>query len=97
VRVGGNYGGEAGSGRIEFELREFVKNVDRVAADLDNVVGRQASSPCTLVVIAAYRANRHEGSQRIQDGRIADVATMNDEVRVPQRIKYLGPNQTMGI
>jgi hypothetical protein len=63
-----DYGGEARGGRIEIELREVVKNVDRVAADLDNVECRKAASPCTLVVIAADRADRCEGSECIQDG-----------------------------
>jgi hypothetical protein len=31
VRVAGNYGGEARGGRIEIELREVVKNIDRVS------------------------------------------------------------------
>jgi hypothetical protein len=62
VRVAGNYGGEARRGRIEIEFREVVKNVDRVAADLDNVVGRKAARPRTLVIIAADRADRREGS-----------------------------------
>jgi hypothetical protein len=74
-----------------------VKNVDRVPANLDDVVGRKAVSPHNFVVIAADRANWCEGSERIQDSWIADVAAMNDEVRVSERVECLGSNQTMGI
>jgi hypothetical protein len=92
-----DYGGEARGGRIEIELREVVKNVDRVVSDLDDVVGQKAASPRTLIVIAADCANRCEGSERIKDAGIADVATMNDEVRVPERIECLESNQTVGV
>jgi hypothetical protein len=97
VGVAGNYGGEACGGRIEIEFCKVVKNVYSVIADLDNVECRKAASPRTVVVITADRADGCEGSERVQDGWIADVATMNDEVRVPERIECLGPNQTMSI
>jgi hypothetical protein len=53
-----DYGGEARRARIEVELREVVKSIDRVAADLDDVVGRKAASPHALVVVAADRSDR---------------------------------------
>ena len=97
VRVAGDYCGEARFGRIEVKLRKVVKNVDRVAADLDYVVCREAASPGALIVVAADRADRCKGSERFQYAWVTDIATMNDEVRVPERIECLGPNQTMGI
>jgi hypothetical protein len=97
VRMAEDYSSEARGGRIEIELCEVVKNVNRVAADLDNVECRKAAGPRILVVVAADRADRSEGSERVEDGGIADVATMNDHVRVAQRIECRGPNQTMGI
>lgn len=95
--MAGNYRGEARGGGIEFELRAVMKNIDGVVADLDNVVGRKVASPTTLVIIAANRADRCEGSKRIQDCWIANITTMNDEVRVPQCLESFGSNQTMGI
>jgi hypothetical protein len=97
VRMAADYGSIARGGRIEIELREVVKNVNRVAADLDNVECRKAASPRTLVVVAADRADRCEGSERVEDGWIADVATMNDQVRAAERIECRGPDQTMRI
>jgi hypothetical protein len=95
--VAGHYGREARGGRIEIELRKVVKNVNRMAANLDNVVCRKAARLRTLVVIATDRADGREGSECIQDCRVADVATMNDEVRIMERIERFGPNQSMGI
>jgi hypothetical protein len=72
--------------RIEVESREVVNDIDRVGADLDDVVCRKARSPSALVVIAADRADRCKVSQHFQDGWAADVATVNDEPRVPESI-----------
>jgi hypothetical protein len=86
VRVTGDDGREASGIRIEVELREVVKDIDRVVADLDDVVCRKAGSPSALVVIAADRADRCKGSERFQDGWATDVATVNDELRVSESI-----------
>jgi hypothetical protein len=53
VRVTGEDGREASGLRIEVELQEVVKDIDRVGTDLDDVICRKAGSPSTLVVIAA--------------------------------------------
>jgi hypothetical protein len=97
VGVAEDYGGEARGPRIEVELREVVENVDRVATDLDHVVGGKALSPHALVVVAADRADRRKPSERLEDGRVTDVAAMNDELRTPERVECSGPNQSMGI
>jgi hypothetical protein len=97
MRVTGHDSGEARGIRIEVEFQEVVKDIDRVAADLDDVVGWKVASPATLVVVAADRVDRCDGSESFQDGWVTDIATVNNEVRVPERIECLGPNQTMGI
>jgi hypothetical protein len=74
-----------------------VKDIDQVSANLDEVAGRKTESPRAFVVVASDRAHRCKLLERYQDRRVTDVATMNDEVRVVQRIERLRPNQTMGI
>jgi transposase InsO family protein len=83
--MAGDDSGEASSGWIEVELREVVKDVDDVGADLDDVAGRKAGSPGAFVVVAADRAHRCKASERFQDGWVTDVATMNNEVRFSER------------
>jgi hypothetical protein len=97
VRVARDDSGEPGSGRIEVEFRKVVKNVDRVGADFDNIAGRKLGSPSPPIIVAADRADRCKGSECVQDGWVADVAAMNDEVRLPERVECLGTNQTVGI
>jgi hypothetical protein len=63
-----------------------VKDVDHVGADLDDVAGRKAGSPRAFVVVASDRAHRCKLSERYQDRWVTDVATMNNEVRFPERI-----------
>jgi len=97
VRVTGYHSGEACGRRIEVKFREVMKDIDLVAANLNDVVGRKVASPTALVVVAADRVDRCDGSESFQDGGVTDVATVDDEVRVPEHIECLGPNQTMGI
>ena len=97
VRVAGDDRGDAGGGGIEVELGEVVKDVNRVGADLDDVGGGEARSPRAPVVVAAYRAHGCKASQRLEHGGVADVATVNDEVRMPQGVQGFRPRQTVGI
>jgi hypothetical protein len=73
-------GAKTGDSRIDIQLREIVKDVDLVGANLDDVRGRKAGSPCTLVVIAADRPNRSKVPERSQHGWATDVATMNNDI-----------------
>ena len=97
VGVTGHDGAEARGIRIDGEFRQIVKDVYQVTADLDDVVCWKVASPAALVVVTAYRVNRRDRLERAQDGRVTDVATVNDEVRVPERLDRLRPNQAMGI
>src|SRR5207245_9369523 len=97
VRVTGYDSSEACGMRIEVKFREVVKYIDRVAADLNDVVVRKVASPTALIVIAADRVDRCDGSESFQDRRVTYVATVDDEIRVPERVECLGPHQTMGI
>lgn len=95
--MAGDDGGETGGRGIEVELRQVVKHVNGVGADVDDVAGRKSASPSSLVVIPANGSKRREGSECIQDRWIAYITAMNDKVRAAERIEYLGPNQTVGI
>jgi hypothetical protein len=97
MRVAEDYCAEARRARIEVELRDVMKDIDRKAANLDNVGARDATSPRPLVVIPSDRPNRRNGPERLQHGRLTDIATMNNCLRAPKRIKRLRPNQTMSI
>jgi hypothetical protein len=83
--------------RIEVELRQVMKNVDFLAANLDDVVCGKTARPSAYVVIAAHSSDGRNASERVQNRWVADVAAMNDEVRVAKRIKRFRPNQTVGI
>jgi hypothetical protein len=47
--------------------------------------------------ISSFSSDGRNASERVHNRWIADVATMNDEVRVAKRIKPFSPNQTVGI
>ena len=83
--------------RVKVELRQIMQDVDFMTVNFDDVVGGKTARPGAYVVIAAYGSDGRDASEHIQNRWIADVAAMNDEVGVAQRVKRLRPNQTMGI
>ena len=89
VGMAGDDHAEAGSSRIEGELSEVVKNIDRVSAGFERVAVRKAPSPGALVVITANRMHRGESLERLQHGWSSDIAGMNDQIGFPQRIECL--------
>jgi hypothetical protein len=98
VRMVGDHGGEANRGRLEVGLREIVKDIDRVVSDLDDIAGRKPGSPgVSLSLLPRIVRTGAMVGECFRDAWTADVATMNDEVRVPERIECLWPNQTMGL
>ena len=97
MRVTKDNSGQTRSIGIGVEFREVVKDQDRVPANFDQVLRREAVRPTAPVVIAADRANRRKCPEHLQDDRVTDVTAMNDEVRAAERIKRLRPNQAVGI
>lgn len=97
VRMAGDDSRESRGSWIELELRQVMKDVDCVAANLDHIVCGKTATPSARVVIATHGSDRRNGSERVQNRWVADVAAMNDEVRVVERIERLRPNQTVGI
>src|SRR5262249_53584919 len=83
VRVTKNHPTQTSGIRIELHFREVVKTLDVWAADLDHVVWRKSAAPPASIVVAANRTDRRNLSEALQNGRVADIATMNNEVRVP--------------
>ena len=97
VGMARNDDAKAGSNGIEGELCDVMQNMDRVSAYLDRVARRKADRPRALVVIAPNRAHRRKVSERFQHGRVADIASVNDEIRFAQRIQCLWPHQPVSI
>src|SRR5216684_4267660 len=73
------------------------KGVDLMTVNFDDVVCGKTARPGAYIVIAAHGSDGRDASEHVQNRWIADVAAMNDEVGVAQRVKRLRPNQTMGI
>jgi hypothetical protein len=58
---------------------------------------RKTRGPAPLVIVAANGGDRRDLGQPLQDGRIADVAGVNDEIAAAKRFDRLGPQQPVGI
>lgn len=97
MRMAGDDSRESRGVRVKVELRQIMQDVDFMTVNFDDVVCGKTARPGAYVVIAAHGSDGRDASEHVQNRWIADVAAMNDEVRVAQRIKGLRPNQTMGI
>ena len=97
MRVSINHNTKSRSLRLQIEFVQVVKNVDGDAADFEHIRGGNFAGPGIAVHVAANRGHRSNTSQLFQNGRIANVATMNDVVRSAQSGKSLGSKQAMGI
>ena len=83
--------------RLQIQLVQIVKNVDRDAGDFEHIRGWNLPRPGVAIDIATNRCNGSNLSQRLQNGGIADVAGMNDVVRAAQRGESLGTKQAVSI
>ena len=92
MRVTKGNRGQTRSINIGVEFSEVVKDTNCASANLDQVLRRKAVRPPAPIIIAADCANRRKSLERLQDDRVADVTTMNDEVRTSEGIERLGPN-----
>ena len=88
---------EARGIRVEVKLRQVMQYVDSVAANFDHVGLGKSVRPSARVIVSAHRSDRRDATERVQHRWISDVAAMNDEVRVAERIKRFRPNQPVGI
>ena len=83
--------------RFQIQFVQIVQNVDRDAADFEHIGGGNLLRPGVAIHVAANRGNWRNLSQPFQDGRIADVAGMNDVVRAAQRGQSLRTKQSVSI
>jgi len=97
MRVTANDRGHTGGLQIEIEFSEVVKHVDHMTAKSDKVVCWKAVGPRTMVIISSDRSDWSDRSEGLQNGMVTDVATMNNQVRVAERLERLWPDQPMRI
>ena len=74
-----------------------MKYVELLASDLNDVVDRELGSPCAAIVVPADSAHRSDALERFQNSYVTDVATVNDQLRLPKHIQGFGSNEAMGI
>jgi hypothetical protein len=80
VRMTAQYRGYAACCKIEIEFGKIVKHVNELRLNPDQVTLGKAVGPASMVIVATDRPDRRDSSERLQNRRIADVATMNDQV-----------------
>jgi hypothetical protein len=69
-----------------------MKDVELLVGDLNDVAYRKLGSPCPAIVVAADSAYRSKARERFQNSRVADVAAVNNQLRLPKHIQRFWSN-----
>ena len=88
---------EAGDFRIEVKLFKVVQNVDRDILKFDGCGERKGRGPRFGVHVAANGEDGCDSFELVEDGRVADVACVNDGLGAFERGESFGAEETVGI
>lgn len=83
--------------RIQVECLAIVEHVHVDTARFSHRCFRERFRPVRGVHISAHGYDRGNGGERFQDGGIAHVTGMNDQVRATERLQRLFAQQSMSI
>lgn len=78
VAVARDYHAETGRLGFQIQSAQVVQHIHRNAADFEDFGLRQSLGPRTVIDVAAYRDNRSDLRQPIENRGIAHVAGMDD-------------------
>jgi len=78
VRMAADDGRDAGSGRVEVQLVEIVKDVQRPASRFDSCIRGKLPGPVPLIHVAPNRSHGCNLPQSIEHFERAEIARVND-------------------
>ena len=82
---------------IQIELLHIVQHVDAVAAELDQLGGRQMAACAAFVDVAANRCHRSDFGQGGENLWISDISGVKDMFCTLQCLERFRAQQTVGI
>jgi hypothetical protein len=88
---------ESGRRGIEIQLGEVVDDVDEHVADTQDLGLADGGRPAAPVVIPAHGGERGDRGEVFQDGRVADVPRVDEDVAAAQERGGLGAEEPVGI
>ena len=97
VGMSADYDLRAGRQWIEVEVLQIVQDIDARARQINDDVFRKGLAPRLGIHVAAHGVNRSGVLELAEDGRIANVASMNDRVAATERRDRFGPKQTVRV
>ena len=83
--------------QVPLQPAQFVDHIDLDPAHPQDGGLGNPTRPGPLVAVAPHRGHRGDGRQVIENGRVADVARVDDEVAAAQERLRLGPQQAVGV
>ena len=97
MRMTADYDVDSRRRRVEVEGIEIVQHVDQGRAGVRYGGLRQIGAPCARVDISPDRYHRGKEPQFLQNPGVANVASMDDQVRALQGLHRFRAKQAVGI
>lgn len=97
MTVARDYDLESRRCRLQVELTKIVENINRDAAKFDYFCLRQLSRPGSRVDIASNRRQGRNASEFVENLRRADIARVDDVLRLVQRGNRFGAKQAVSV
>ena len=81
----------------EVDLSEIVKDIHSHLVNLEGFRLGEIAGPRLPINVASHGLDRRQCPQGIEDRGFADVPGVNDQLRVPERLDRLRPQEPVGI
>jgi len=81
----------------EVDLSEIVKDVHSHLVDLEGFRLGEIAGPRLPIDVASHGLDRRQCPQGVEDRGLADVPAVNYQLRVPERLDRLWPQEPVGI
>lgn len=92
-----HHDGDVGGNWVEVEILEGVDEVEETSIEFDGLGGRKPSTGSMGVDVPADGSNGRESTQGFEDGRITDVAGVQDVVGAGKGNESFGSQQAVSV
>ncbi len=81
----------------DVELSEVVKDVHSYLINLEGFRLGEIAGPRLPINVASHGLDRRQCTQGLKDRGSADIPAVNDQLRAPERLERLRPEEPVGI
>lgn len=82
---------------LDINMGEIMDGIDEQRAYLQKLGLFKVLYPLTTITVAADGGKRRQISEFFQDGRVADIPRVDDEIAASQELPGLGPQKPVSV